>query len=148
MTRSEYPHYKIYLTGHSLGGAMSQIIAFDQVRAKFIENPFVYTFGQPRIGDVNFVMQYEEIFFESSFRVVFNNDLIPQLPNKIPFIYYYLHASPEIFYGKLDIKNGSLCNYEECLKGPGISENTFCNQRFLCGDFFDHFSDCYLGKCL
>ena len=47
---------KVYITGHSLGGALS-IIFFAQAMHEekhWIKNAHLYTYGAPRVGDKDF----------------------------------------------------------------------------------------------
>lgn len=45
----EYPSSKVYLTGHSLGGALSVLIAAELYEDFDLGE--VYTFGEPRVGN-------------------------------------------------------------------------------------------------
>jgi len=47
---SKYRGSKIYVTGHSLGGALAQIAALD-LKLFYGHVDGLYTFGQPRIGN-------------------------------------------------------------------------------------------------
>ncbi len=65
----------LFLTGHSLGGALSILTACRL--AKLGRPPVaVYTFGAPRVGDPNFCAGYEL----PTYRVVNRLDLVPELP--------------------------------------------------------------------
>ena len=73
----------LYLTGHSLGGAMA-VLAAAKLTADFptLKNVLkgVYTFGQPAVGDRAFVDQFAPSFGDRLFRHNFGRDLIPRLP--------------------------------------------------------------------
>ncbi|KAJ7296583.1 hypothetical protein O6H91_Y114200 [Diphasiastrum complanatum] len=78
---------KIYITGHSLGGALACLYSALLYHAK--ESTLadriggVYTFGQPRVGDDKFVKFYNEKLTQPQnryFRVVYNSDLVPRVP--------------------------------------------------------------------
>ncbi len=69
---------RLWITGHSLGGALA-LLAADRL-CRIYEVQGVYTFGAPRIGDKRFTSG----FAPRSFRIVNNNDLVPHLP---PFPY-------------------------------------------------------------
>lgn len=71
--KKENPSLKIFLTGHSLGGALSLIAA-----ARYPEADCVYTFGCPRAGN----REFGESIKASVFRIVNNNDAITTLPPK------------------------------------------------------------------
>ncbi|KAJ1368717.1 hypothetical protein KIN20_029975 [Parelaphostrongylus tenuis] len=60
--RSQYPLYQIWVTGHSLGGALasltaSYIIATNLTLADSVR---LVTFGQPRIGDEEFAFAHDD----------------------------------------------------------------------------------------
>lgn len=84
---------KIYITGHSLGGAMATIAA-SRLQSKI---ECLYTFGSPRVGS--------KIFADSikvkHFRFVNNNDIVPS----VPFVLMgYRHHSEPIYidyYGNI-----------------------------------------------
>lgn len=76
----------IWLTGHSLGGALATLAA-----AKFCELAIpvrcVYTFGAPRVGDTNFADKLSLKMEGGFFRVVNNNDVVTRIPPRIPVGY-------------------------------------------------------------
>ncbi|ETN72237.1 triacylglycerol lipase, partial [Necator americanus] len=54
--RAKYPTYQVWVTGHSLGGAMASLAASYIVAAKLVPaaNVELVTFGQPRTGNKEF----------------------------------------------------------------------------------------------
>ena len=75
---------KVYVTGHSLGGAVANLAALDMARQFPSKQIFVYTFGSPRVGNMAFVNEYAK-HVSSSVRVVRKSDPIPLVP---PFPFY------------------------------------------------------------
>lgn len=75
----------IFITGHSLGGAIGQIYAASMVRdglSNRIEG--VYTFGQPRVGDSEFADYYHRHLCRLTHRHVHCADIVPRLPGLMP----------------------------------------------------------------
>lgn len=77
---------ELYITGHSLGGAMAVVAA-----ARIFEGgePYerwrgairgVYTYGQPIVGDAGFKAKFEPRFGSFLFRHVYRHDVVPGLP--------------------------------------------------------------------
>ncbi|KAK5137599.1 hypothetical protein LTR08_007894 [Meristemomyces frigidus] len=55
-----YPHYKLHLVGHSLGGAVAALAGLDMLAHGWY--PIVTTFGEPRIGNKGLVKHIDERF--------------------------------------------------------------------------------------
>jgi len=73
----------IWLTGHSLGGALALTAA---ARLRFEKNVIInglYTFGQPRVGDLAYVKACNKAFGLQYFRFVHNNDIVPRVPMRV-----------------------------------------------------------------
>ena len=67
---------KIWMTGHSLGGALATLAADRYGNAQG-----VYTFGSPRVGDDVF----KENFDAKVYRVVNNTDIVAQVPPPVRY---------------------------------------------------------------
>ncbi len=75
----------LYITGHSLGGALAVLAAsmihidpsLAPIKAKLRG---VYTYGQPMVGDSVFAAKFEHEFGDMLFRHVYKADLVPRLP--------------------------------------------------------------------
>jgi hypothetical protein len=69
---------KIFITGHSLGGALAVLAAIDFSLHNF--KPFgVYTFANPRVGGERFAEYYTQQNIPT-FRYVNENDIVPMMP--------------------------------------------------------------------
>jgi len=135
----------LYITGHSLGGALTILAAPDLAGQTPFKQPIVYTFAGPRAGDPTFVSLYNSDA-GTSWRVVNTNDEVPKLPNVVttvlgpppdfkPEVFFYEHVNGEhdiTFGGPIRsvsdlIFNHSSCNYFATLCGQ-TSNPTQCKQ--------------------
>lgn len=85
----------LYITGYSLGGALSTLCAFDFAD----ENPIHYSFGAPRSGNV----AYADLFdrrVPTSLRINNTEDIIPQLPlasmGTLDTVFIYKHTGGNV----------------------------------------------------
>eukprot|EP00656_Telonema_subtile_P020013 TRINITY_DN21192_c0_g1_i1.p1 TRINITY_DN21192_c0_g1~~TRINITY_DN21192_c0_g1_i1.p1 ORF type:complete len:343 (+),score=20.32 TRINITY_DN21192_c0_g1_i1:43-1029(+) len=69
---------RVYITGHSLGGALAALCAYSLKRTLKIEAPVVYTFGQPRLGNKTFQAEYNKEIPET-FRIVNESDVVSSI---------------------------------------------------------------------
>ena len=82
---AKHPGAKIYVTGHSLGGALAALytgmLHYNGETEIVSKIAAVYTFGQPRVGDEKFAKYMMQHLTDSRyFRVVYCNDLVPRVP--------------------------------------------------------------------
>jgi len=85
----KYPTYKVYVTGHSLGGAMASLAASYLLYNNITDKVSLYTFGEPRVGDYMFSRIFDSQI-PDSWRVVYYIDPFPH----IPFCEYILVNGP------------------------------------------------------
>jgi hypothetical protein len=88
----------IWLTGHSLGGALALLAAW-LLRRKFINVHQVYTFGGPMIGNNDVVQAFAREFPDSIFRYVNHPDPVPKLPTLSLIANHYGHCGTETLLG-------------------------------------------------
>lgn len=69
----------IWVTGHSLGGAMAVICA-TRIKQERLGQPRIMTFGQPRVGDKAAAQWIDRAFPKSYQRFVNDNDVVARLP--------------------------------------------------------------------
>lgn len=91
----------LFITGHSLGGALATLAALDISANTGRPAPIVYTFGSPRVGDPAFARAYNRAV-PVSFRIENENDIVPRLPPivfrdpKAKKLYFYMHVKNEV----------------------------------------------------
>jgi predicted lipase len=80
----------IYVTGHSLGGAIAVLASRDIVETfRVLKFHKVVTFGQPRVGNPKFA-EYMNAYVAKTYRVVHNADIIPHNPSLDKFKHHGL----------------------------------------------------------
>ena len=72
----------LWLTGHSLGGAMATLAAAELVHA---DEAFygLYTFGSPRVGDRDFARVFNVEARSRMYRFQNNNDIVTRVPARV-----------------------------------------------------------------
>lgn len=82
---------KIWITGHSLGGAMAVACGVDvKVHTKIPAT--LVTFGQPRFADEKGAKWIDRQFNGQYARFVHGVDIVPSVPFYVPWIFPYAHA--------------------------------------------------------
>jgi pimeloyl-ACP methyl ester carboxylesterase len=85
----------VFVTGHSLGGALAMLCALEMSRQK-VDLAQIYTFGQPRVGNAAFKRLYEREL-PQTFRVVYQEDVVARVPHFPRVLDPYRHAGVEVF---------------------------------------------------
>ena len=86
----------IIICGHSLGGALAALCALELSRQNF-NVAQVYTYGQPRVGNAAFAKLYEAALGDRTFRLVYQEDIVPRVPHLPGLIDPYRHCGQEVF---------------------------------------------------
>jgi hypothetical protein len=68
---------RIALAGHSLGGALAALTAYQIEKDSAGSVQGVFTFGMPRPGSADFAAAYDERLGEHTYRLVHGEDLVP-----------------------------------------------------------------------
>ncbi|GMF29019.1 unnamed protein product [Phytophthora lilii] len=87
----ENPGVSVYITGHSMGGALAILAAYD-LAVNFSIKVNMYNFGGPRVGNPSFRQHYDSCV-PMSYRVVMDGDIVPGWPK---FWGLYQHVGTEI----------------------------------------------------
>ncbi len=92
----------LWITGHSLGGALAILATAGATFAKRIPVNGLYTYGQPRVGDLDFVARCDSHMGNLHFRFVNNEDIVTRVPPRIfphfPFPSYYGHSGKVMYF--------------------------------------------------
>ena len=125
--RTRFPRYKVWITGHSLGGTIASLtsawLSYNKIVPR--EDITLYTFGSPRVGNYDYALRHDELV-NNSFRVVNYNDLVPHFPtlnlNNISDGPY--HSGLEVYYTKPASSVDS--PHKEC-RGKPANEDKCCS---------------------
>lgn len=72
------PDAQVYVTGHSLGGALATMATLHiHVLEHFRKNPILYSFANPRAGGLEFYQSFHGL---ECFRIANSEDIVPTLP--------------------------------------------------------------------
>lgn len=92
----------VWITGHSLGGALAELAAAKSALVSGIPVKGVYTFGQPRVGDEGFARKMEEAVGSEVFRFINNHDIVPRVPL---WGMGYRHYAGQLFFKGMAMEN-------------------------------------------
>ncbi|CAM6032373.1 unnamed protein product [Sphagnum compactum] len=107
------PDAKVFITGHSLGGALATLygaMLFYNAEHEITDKlAAIYTYGQPRVGDKEFAKYGETHLKDQYVRVVYCNDIVPRVPfdNEI---FEYKHIGECSYYDS--VYNGLILQEE------------------------------------
>ncbi|WP_168566867.1 lipase family protein [Crateriforma spongiae] len=117
----EYSPKHVWVTGHSLGGALATICATDLTLSSSLR-PTLCTFGQPRVADSGGSRLIDETLSRRYARFVNGSDVVPSLPPTLPFIWTYGHAGDLYAFGE-----SKLTISESATTEPAIA-TAYCEQ--------------------
>jgi len=95
----------MYVTGHSLGGALATLCGMDMAANTEFRSPAVYSFASPRVGDPDFAGAFQSKVGRS-YRVHNRFDVVPLLPpaefslpkRNITFHYEHVRNSEQLAF--------------------------------------------------
>lgn len=94
---------QLVITGHSLGGALSTLCAFDMSQIN-TNNLFHYSYAAPPVGNPNWSNTFDELVY-NSWRILNSSDIVPELPPPIITGYLFQQTSDAFVF------NDNMGNY-------------------------------------
>ncbi|KAK8623658.1 hypothetical protein V6N13_065023 [Hibiscus sabdariffa] len=123
---TEPPHrWQVYVTGHSLGGALATLLALELSSSKLAKcgaiSVTMYNFGSPRVGNRRFAEVYNEKV-KDSWRIVNHRDIIPTVPRLMG----YCHVAQPVYLAAGELKDTleSMELWKDGYQGDVIGEYT------------------------
>lgn len=114
MEKKERP---LWITGHSLGGALAQLAAWRFGR-QFVQVHQVYTFGAPMVGNQVATDAFDRELSGKIYRYVNAPDLVPTLPTVSLIANSYGHCQKEMLLGG---KAGSALDFLKEFGGKAVN---------------------------
>ncbi|CAB78397.1 putative protein [Arabidopsis thaliana] len=94
--------WHVYVTGHSLGGALATLLALELSSSQLAKRGAItvtmYNFGSPRVGNKQFAEIYNQKV-KDSWRVVNHRDIIPTVPRLMG----YCHVAHPVYLSAGDV---------------------------------------------
>lgn len=140
------PTYDLYITGHSLGGALASLgasyIGFTKLFP--VEQIKMISMGQPRTGDSAYADAFDNLILYA-YRVIHSHDIVPTIPPK--GLEGFRHHKSEIWYNnKMVDANYKECDAQESLLCSGGQIDLSTNDHHYYFNAFITFwgqADCY-----
>jgi triacylglycerol lipase len=118
------PDFELFITGHSLGSALSMLALPDVLASTHFNKVTLYNFAGPRVGDDEFVKAYNALPGQTTFRIVNTSDLVTSIPLPVeaPLLPsgYYSHVETPVDFtmqGNSVGVNHSMDTYLAALEG-------------------------------
>jgi predicted lipase len=126
----------VFVTGHSLGAAVSILAAMDII-TQVTASVTLYNFGEPRVGDSTFAAWASaQLQGGKQFRVTHERDPVPHVP---PMDFGFLHCPHELWFN-----NDGNSQWQDCADS-GSAEDPTCSDSEIPWGIEDHLL--YLGIC-
>lgn len=121
----ELSKWHVYVTGHSLGGALATLLALELSSSQLAKRGNIsvtmYNFGSPRVGNRNFADVYNQKV-KDSWRLINRRDIIPTIPRLMG----YCHVAQPIYLATRYMKSAleNLEPLEDGYEADVIGEST------------------------
>ncbi|EYC00069.1 hypothetical protein Y032_0118g756 [Ancylostoma ceylanicum] len=103
---------EVVVTGHSFGGGIASLVAYDIVASGLLQKDKVtlFTLGQTMVGDKAFAEDYEKQV-EDSYRIVRKGDFVPHLPG---VVFGYEYNGKEVYYVEPGMDSDGESGFKMC----------------------------------
>lgn len=108
MAKERRPRRSFVVTGHSLGSALATLFVMENKEKNKFDISTVCTFASPRVGNAEFVNQFNQLPL-TSWRIVNTRDIVPKVPFRLPFFNYQHVAMLYEFSSGGEVKRNPRC---------------------------------------
>jgi hypothetical protein len=132
MAKEKRPRRSFVVTGHSLGSALATLFVMENKEKNKFDISTVCTFASPRVGNAEFVRQFNELPLDS-WRIVNRQDIVPKVPLHIPVLFDYEHVATPFGFSSAGVVKGNpgcwhaMSTYLHWLD-PSIGVDTECTR--------------------
>ncbi|XP_052769068.1 uncharacterized protein LOC128209186 [Mya arenaria] len=107
---TKHSNYDVFVTGHSLGGAIASLAAISLREGDLVTDDKIslYTFGMPRAGSREYAFNFDKKV-RKSWRIVHYRDMVSFLPPRLGIIKKRIpyHHHGEVYYPLAEMKRNS-----------------------------------------
>ncbi len=144
----------LWVTGHSLGGALALLAAW-RLQRNFISVHEIVTFGGPMVGNEAAARAFEQEFAGKIFRYVNLEDPVPLLPSVSLVANTYAHCQSEVSMAAIQavasaldaLKQSAGSAVEQLLEATQIEHLWKVVQGHISAHFIDHYQERVKEKC-
>ncbi len=130
----------LWIAGHSLGGALAALAAGAFTFAARMPVNGLYTYGQPRVGDLDFGRNLDAHLGGAYFRFVNNQDVVTRVPPRLfphfPLPWFYGHAGQVLYFDGQGVLHNDETWWNEFLIRFDVGAGNMA--RLLTGPVADH----------
>ena len=102
LAQERRPRRSFVVTGHSLGSALATLFVMENKDKNRFDISTICTFASPRVGDAEFVGQFNQLPV-TSWRIVNTRDIVPKLPLQMPVLFGYEHVAAESSFSSASV---------------------------------------------
>ena len=144
----------LWITGHSLGGALALLAAW-RLQRNFVTVHEVVTFGAPMIGNDTAARAFEQEFSGKIFRYVNFEDPVPLLPSISLVANTYAHCQSEVSLAAMaavasaidTLKESAGSTVDRLIEASQIDLLWKAVQSRIAAHFIDHYQERVKVKC-
>ncbi len=130
----------VWITGHSLGAALACVATARLVIELRLPVNGLYTFGQPRTGDLEFGHAFDTEFFDKTFRFVNDCDVVTRV---VPRALFFSHVGRAMFFDKTSVLHDDDHFWNKFLTEVQVGIDGFENPPAIVKE---HFMDLYVAN--